>query len=1739
MALDDYLWDILEKLHLADFFDDHNLPPILFLLLLLILLIPLVVFLVYAPAGDGGGSGALASCGDGLCQTSLGESASNCPDDCPTTAEELKTVIVEIVGGNQGNIEMRLLDADGYLIRADTGTTDEFSINGIRDDAVSVSVRNPQNGKAVSTDLIELKDKVTTIPVSLPPGFFDVETTVPPSKGTLRVTVRDAESGDLLQARISIVIPSGSSYLLIKSRQINGMDHFTLDSGEWYAILADSPGYRQFSNLGNPVRVGVSDEKEVVAEMERVSGTTLNGTNNVTGQSLVTVCVKNESGTLMQEGSVEMISLSGTRIAVQALTSGCTVFEVPSAGLVTLSTADLPATCVGSSTPPIQLRPAEMSFNLTVVCDSNANGRVRAKVLSENGTILTQDAALNLFYAAGRQIPGNGPGNSLANGVGGYTEYLQVSALEPFYFIVMNLDGYATYQSEEYAIDPNESRSIELQLSRPPPPELNVTIQGVSYPNPVTVGEPFAISVANVLYGQTDVTDFANVTASVAGVPCQVRKEGAWMADCLAPSDSGDYEFVVSALYEDKEGEKVGKISVLARGQALFTLTPHAILDNSPPIQIGMDITFNNTALDSLTDSQVAVVYEDGGAVVDNRMHLSGGAGLYSMEVDTPFDGAHRAEINLLKIKYNKIYEQNFTITFDVSIPSPRVQHEVGINPVILEPGEEFVVDVRILRGGEEVAGLSNVYFTLEEQRSTLVWDSSSHTYQLRFLAPDLEGIYDTLFELGTQTLTRDEKIYVVDTSKDKTEGCEISNCKIIPEVRKCVQEHRYQSRYSEQETIRCIESGWIPGGGSELAHCLSSSANRGDWNNDYRLGSGGTSSDVDIMTQFLQRVPDPDERNAFMGCGDMDNDGDVDADDLECLKNVAAEKWFGDLGNGIPPGNMKGGFCFDVERGLPGDFDGDKNFGTPDLNIMGKIVLAASHGIKPPDELLEIADFDSDGILDSSDRQCLEHIAGDSTIPTDCLQIYGFGCDQTRGDLSVDGELDEMDLLLMSWVVYGRADSTDVFTCADITEDDEIDEHDLLCISGLVTEDQDEVEEHCTECQVRMNQLGRYGNEICHDGLDNNCNGAIDDDCGCDSSQDCGRKYDNDGLDNTNDFKYCRALSWRGGGGYHWYWPDDYTRCTQEIQCETRACEGHSQTCSSYGGKGEWFGGGLPEEDDETRCEDGWDNDCVDGDEKCDRSSCFPSGTKISMADGTLRDIEDVRVGDRVLSYDIENMALTTEEVLELESPVRDHLYTLSFADSDALRITSEHPLYAKGKGWASLEPQETYEDSGQTVSLLEKGDEVMTVDGTWSEITDIFYQEIPEGIQTYNLKRISSNNNFFADGFLAHNKGCLYIYSTSDEGMSLDHLAYPFSILPSWEEYSYGTMPNLEPDGRSLKIRLSEELPEITHINHVRLMAVDHPADAIVIPSPEGEPHTLSNLESPESCIAKDGTDCLRAVFREDDMSYVFDLERLRTENITDNYDELVLSFEKPPSAEKAKMLIRGRESGVITFVWWKVLERVGRNNMEDFLGSLESNPLEAMIFTIFAESNAKVTVQLWGGSGWRTVGSEYLGFSNHGLGGETLLPVEVPRGHDELKVRLLSSKGTFEIDYVAVDYSEDLPVDVMPLPMIGASAWNGDEDALLKIHRDDDEYLTFGKGGWVDVEFADVPGKPGLERSYLVAPKGYYDYDIRTEQTLTPETEAWIMKMLTDGDYLRRYVLDNYVGNEEEFFEFYSGS
>lgn len=146
----------------------------------------------------------------------------------------------------------------------------------------------------------------------------------------------------------------------------------------------------------------------------------------------------------------------------------------------------------------------------------------------------------------------------------------------------------------------------------------------------------------------------------------------------------------------------------------------------------------------------------------------------------------------------------------------------------------------------------------------------------------------------------------------------------------------------------------------------------------------------------------------------------------------------------------------------------------------------------------------------------------------------------------------------------------------------------------------------------------------------------------------------------------------------------------------------------------------------------------------------CFAAGTQILMEDGTTKNIEDVRTGDIVKSFNFNTNEIENKLVGNTLSVLSDHIALVKFEDGNVLKVTKDHPIWTNN-GWSALDVELTMEKYQIGVAQLNVGDIVKRFDDE-AKIDSI--QIIEEPTMTFTLKGVEDNANFFAEGVLVHNR-------------------------------------------------------------------------------------------------------------------------------------------------------------------------------------------------------------------------------------------------------------------------------------------------------------------------------------------------------------------------------------------------
>ena len=153
----------------------------------------------------------------------------------------------------------------------------------------------------------------------------------------------------------------------------------------------------------------------------------------------------------------------------------------------------------------------------------------------------------------------------------------------------------------------------------------------------------------------------------------------------------------------------------------------------------------------------------------------------------------------------------------------------------------------------------------------------------------------------------------------------------------------------------------------------------------------------------------------------------------------------------------------------------------------------------------------------------------------------------------------------------------------------------------------------------------------------------------------------------------------------------------------------------------------------------------------------CFDAGTKILMADGTEKNIEDIEIGDYIMSLNEDTGEYIPQKVNNtIVNKNSTDLVYVYLSNGIRIGMRAYHPLLTLD-GYKTLRPDalEVKKDLGDVeLGVLNVGDILVGYEDN-VEIIDIVERDEVSDYYTYNLS-IEGYHNYVANGVVVHNARC-----------------------------------------------------------------------------------------------------------------------------------------------------------------------------------------------------------------------------------------------------------------------------------------------------------------------------------------------------------------------------------------------
>lgn len=156
------------------------------------------------------------------------------------------------------------------------------------------------------------------------------------------------------------------------------------------------------------------------------------------------------------------------------------------------------------------------------------------------------------------------------------------------------------------------------------------------------------------------------------------------------------------------------------------------------------------------------------------------------------------------------------------------------------------------------------------------------------------------------------------------------------------------------------------------------------------------------------------------------------------------------------------------------------------------------------------------------------------------------------------------------------------------------------------------------------------------------------------------------------------------------------------------------------------------------------------------ERLCCFIRGTKVRMADGTEKNIEDIVVGDLVVTYDESTGKFGVSEVIEIfhHKEVKDTLVEFKLSNGRTLTSNTVHMIFVNGNYVEAQDIAKMVED-GQKIEMLGADGQKVTVVSckTYEATTDLFNLHV-RSVHDKDGEESNIGHNYIAEGVLVHNE-------------------------------------------------------------------------------------------------------------------------------------------------------------------------------------------------------------------------------------------------------------------------------------------------------------------------------------------------------------------------------------------------
>jgi hypothetical protein len=341
-----------------------------------------------------------------------------------------------------------------------------------------------------------------------------------------------------------------------------------------------------------------------------------------------------------------------------------------------------------------------------------------------------------------------------------------------------------------------------------------------------------------------------------------------------------------------------------------------------------------------------------------------------------------------------------------------------------------------------------------------------------------------------------------------------------------------------------------------------------------------------------------------------------------------------------------------------------------------------------------------------------------------------------------------------------------------------------------------------------------------------------------------------------------------------------------------------------------------------------------------------------------------------------------------------------------------------------------------------------------------------------------------------------CLFIYSFDGENYIFDAEPYGGAICQGLKRSEWCILENLEETNGQYQLLLRNELDETQYTDELKLVVVDHPAGIKIAPDESGRIHTLGNLQASVRAYEREGKDITQAVSENDHIFWQKTYAGRKRMKKEDLKEELIFEFPKPQHARKAKLFVHAGTELWGSQVAKTFLQLYGSELPQWYDEVNRLGPAFYRLWSWYTEEELyllKIRVQT--PFGWKTKGTIFGGGPFISMDKAYLIDISDVPG-ETLRIKLTPPLNFWRIDSIAVDYTEDQPLQVTEVAPSRAMSSRGQDVREALSLADNNFFIMPNREEFAELSYDSPPRLQGTKRTVLVKATGYYDVHLKSE-------------------------------------------